>query len=332
MVHAVYTKVSKEIYMLYSFIIPCYCSSATVGKVTDRIRACMERLELNEYEIILVNDASPDEGRTRAEIKRLADEEPHIAAVDLAKNAGQHNALMAGLNIAKGDAIISVDDDNQVDPAELPKLLDKFDEGYDIVYGYYPEKKHSVFRNFGSAVNSWSFRVLTGKPKWLKTSSFWIIRRFVRDEVIRYRGRYTHLQGLFIRTTDNIACVAVEHHEREVGRSGYTLKKLIGMWSNVMGFSVAPLRMATRMGSIFSVIGFLAAIIIVIRKLLHPAMAVGWASTMAGICFFSGIILLFMGLIGEYVGRMYISQSAAPQYVVREIYRGGRDDGKKVNS
>lgn len=305
---------------MYSIIIPCYKSSQTIRKVVELTSEEMNRLGRTPYEFVLVDDFSPDGGKTITELKSLVNDYSFVRVVELARNSGQHNAIMAGLNHATGDVLIAMDDDMQTHPSQLGTLFAKFDEGFDIVYGYYPDKKHSLFRNFGSYVNYLAVRILIGKPKDLKTSSFWIIRKFVRDYVIQYHSPYTHLQGLFLRTTKNIGTVPIQHFEREVGTSNYTLKKLLQLWSNIMGYSVIPLRLATYVGYILSFMGILGAAFVFIRKLLVPTMALGWPSVMVAIFFFSGIILLFMGLIGEYIGRMFLSISNNPQFVVRQIH------------
>lgn len=279
----------------------------------------LDRLGRPDYEFVLVDDYSPDGGATLAELRTLAADYPFVKAISLAKNSGQHNAVMAGLNYASGDLLIAMDDDMQTHPSQLQYLLAEIEKGYDIVYGYYPAKKHSAFRNFGSYLNYLTVRVLIGKPKDMKTSSYWVIRKFVRDYVIQYQSPYTHLQGLFLRTTRNISCIPIKHFEREVGQSGYTLKKLIGLYSNIMGYSVVPLRLATYFGYFFSAASILGAIGIIIRKLLVPSMALGWPSMMCAICFFSGLIMLFMGTIGEYLGRMFLGMNRQPQFVVREV-------------
>ncbi len=308
--------------MLYSIIIPCYKSSHTIRQVVEMTASELERLNRVPFEFILVDDYSPDGGDTICELRSLADEYDFVTVVELAQNAGQHNAVMAGLNEAKGDTLIAMDDDMQTHPSQLEKMFAAFDEGADIVYGYYPHKKHSGFRNFGSWVNYMSFRILINKPKEIKTSSFWIIKRFVRDYVVQYKSQYTHLQGLFLRTTRNIACVPIEHFDRAYGQSGYTFKKLVGLWSNVMGFSIVPLRMARNVGLFFSVLSILGALAIVLKKLIAPTSAVGWYSMMVSICFFSGLIMLFLGIVGEYLGRMYLGMTNNPQYVVRDVYKG----------
>ena len=313
---------------MYSVIVPCYKSALTIRKVVELTSAKLEELGRTPYEFVLVDDNSPDKGETVRALRALADEYSFVTVVELAKNSGQHNAVMAGLNNARGDVIISMDDDLQTHPSQLPKLLSEFDKGYDIVYGYYPEKKHSLFRNFGSWVNSASVRLLIGKPKDMKTSSFWIIRRFVRDYVIQYKSKYTHLQGLFLRTTRNISCIPIEHFEREVGSSGYTFRKLVRLWLNIIGYSIAPLRLATHVGLLLSLISFIGVIAIIIKKLTSPATAIGWSSMMVAICFFSGLIILFLGLIGEYIGRLFQGMTQNPQYVVRQVYRGASETGE----
>lgn len=291
----------------------------------------LEKLDIHEYEFILVDDYSPDDGATLNELKSLAEDYSYVKVISLAKNAGQHNAVMAGLNYASGELLIAMDDDMQTHPSQLKYLLAEIDKGYDIVYGYYPQKKHSLFRNFGSFLNYLTVRVLIGKPKDMKTSSYWVIRKFVRDYVIQYQSPYTHLQGLFLRTTRNISCIPIEHFEREVGQSGYTLKKLIQLYSNIMGYSVVPLRLATYAGYFFSIISILGAIGIIIKKILVPTMAIGWPSMMCAICFFAGINMLFLGMIGEYLGRMFLGMNKQPQFVVKQIYEQRSDDHEENN-
>lgn len=306
---------------MYSIVIPCYKSAHTISDVVNLTAKEMNSLGKTPFEFILVDDCSPDDGETIGALKSLSDKYPFVTTIELAVNSGQHNAIMAGMNYAEGDVIIGMDDDMQTHPSQLGKLFEEFDKGYDIVYGYYPEKKHSGFRNFGSKVNFWTVRVLIGKPKDLKTSSYWIARKFVRDYAIQYRGKYTHLQGVFLRITRNISSVPIKHFERAYGKSGYTLKKLIGLWGNVMGFSIVPLRIATRLGATFSMVGLVSAIIVLLRRLLTTYTAAGWASIMCAIFFFSGMIMMSLGLIGEYVGRLFLTMSNNPQFVVRNIYK-----------
>ena len=312
--------------MKYSIVIPCYNSAHTIRQVVEETAAEMERLGRTPFEFVLTDDYSPDGGACLEELCRLADEHDYVKVIQLAKNAGQHNATMAGLNYAEGDVIISMDDDGQTHCSQLSKLFSKFDEGFDVVFGYYEDKKHSGFRNFGSWVNYQTVRLLIGKPKEMKTSSFWVIRRYVRDYIIQYKSQFTHLQGLFLRTvsTEKIASVPVEHFDRAYGKSNYTLKKLIGLWSNIMGFSTVPLKFAQRVGAVLALLGVVGAIVVFVRKLIHPAIAVGWSSLMVGLFFFSGMIIFFLGIIGEYIGRLFLSMSNSPQFVVKDVYYKGK--------
>lgn len=306
--------------MLHSVIIPCYNSDRTIRKVVELTSAELERLGRTDYEFILVDDHSPNDPKTIDELKALAEQYPFVRVLELACNSGQHNAVMAGLNYARGDILIAMDDDMQTHPSQLQYLFAEFDKGCDIVYGYYEQKKESLFRNFGSWVNYMTVRLLIGKPKEMKTSSYWVIKKFVRDSVIQYKSPYTHLQGLFLRTTKNISSVPIRHFEREVGQSGYTLKKLLKLWSNICGFSIVPLRIATRLGYVFSLVGLLGVLWVLINKIVKPAVPMGWSSMVAVLCFFSGLILLFLGLIGEYIGRMFLEMQNTPQFVVRAAY------------
>ena len=297
---------------MYSFVIPCYNSSESIRHVVELTMEEMEKMNRREFEFVLVNDYSSST-KTMPVLKKLAEEYPCVTVLNLAKNAGQHNAIMAGLNYAKGDILIGMDDDMQTHPSQLPYLFEELEKGYDIVYGYYPEKKHSAFRNFGSWVNYISVRILIGKPKELKTSSYWVARKFVRDSVIEYQAPYAYIQGLFLRTTRNISCIPIQHFQREEGESNYTFKRLLKLWSNIIGFSITPLRLTEYCGFGLSLLSIIAAVVVLIRKILNPAMALGWPSLMIVICFFSGIQLMFLGLIGEYIGRMFLGLYRQPR-------------------
>lgn len=304
---------------MYSIVIPCYKSSHTIKKLIELTTVEMNKMGRSEIEFVLVNDCSPDGGETIKILKKLAEENENIKVINLGKNAGQHNAMMAGLRYAEGDTIISMDDDMQTHPSQLSKMFDAYEKGYDVVYGYYPEKKHSLFRNFGSWFNRFTVSLLLGKPKEITSSSFWIMRKYVRDNIVQYEGSHTYLLGLILRATGNIKSVPVKHFEREYGQSGYNLKQLIKLWSNIIGFSSKPLQMALYLGNIMSIGAFVAAIIIVVRKILDPTLSVGWPSTMVAILFGTGVNLFFLGLIGEYVGRVYLHLNKEPQYVIKEV-------------
>lgn len=302
---------------LVSFVIPCYRSAQTIGRVVEEIDTTMKGLSGYAYEIVLVNDASPDD--TFDVIRGLCTERGDICGVNLAKNFGQHAALMAGFRHARGDVVVCLDDDGQTPADEAGKLLAKLEEGYDVVYAKYTHKQHSLFRNFGSKVNELMTRAMLGKPKELYISSYFAMRRFVAQELIRYENPYPYVIGLVLRATKKIANVEVTHREREIGTSGYTVRKLLGLWFNgFTAFSVKPLRIATVIGVISACVGFLYGIYTVVKKFLNPAVPVGFSALMAAIVFFCGLILLMLGIIGEYIGRIYISMNNSPQYVIRE--------------
>ena len=311
--------------MKYSIIIPCYNSSHTIRQVVEETTREMDRLGRTPFEFVLVDDFSPDNGATVAELISLSTDYDNVTVVELARNAGQHNAIMAGLHYAEGDFIILMDDDMQTHPSQLTVLLAKFDEGYDVIYGYYPDKKHSAFRNFGSWVNYTTVRLLIGKPKDLRTSSYCLMRKYVRDSIIRYPAQYSHMQGLVLRTVApaKIASVPIQHFERAYGSSNYSFKKLISLWSNIAGFSIVPLRISRRCGELLSLIGILGMVWLIVRKLLHSTQILGWTSTMMAIIFFSGVIIMTLGVVGEYVGRMFLTIGNYPQFVVRDVYHDG---------
>jgi undecaprenyl-phosphate 4-deoxy-4-formamido-L-arabinose transferase len=281
------------------------------------INQTMKALGRYTYEIVLVNDASPD--NTFDAIRALCEQQKNICGVNLAKNFGQHAALMAGFSYVKGDIVVCLDDDGQTPADEVGKLLDAIEEGADVVYARYEHKQHSGFRNFGSKVNELMTRVMLGKPKDLYISSYFAAKRFVVEEMLRYQNPYPYVIGLVLRSTKKITNVDVTHREREVGTSGYTIGKLLELWFNgFTAFSVKPLRMATVLGVVSACAGFLYGIYTIIKKFVNPDVVVGFSALMAAVVFFGGLILLMLGVIGEYIGRIYISLNNSPQYVIRE--------------
>lgn len=302
---------------LVSFVIPCYCSAKTIRGVVEEVSAAMEGLKQYQYEMVLVNDGSPDE--TFEVIRDICKKRKDVCGVNLARNFGQHAALMAGFRHVHGDIIVCLDDDGQTPADEVGKLLLKIEEGYDAVYARYEHKKHSLFRNFGSKVNEWMTRVMLGKPKELYLSSYFAAKRFIVDEMARYENPYPYVIGLLLRTTRKVANVDVEHREREAGTSGYTLGKLLALWFNgFTAFSIKPLRIATALGIFVAAAGFLYGIYTIIKKFINPDVVIGFSSLMSAIVFIGGMIMVMLGIIGEYIGRIYISLNNSPQYVIRE--------------
>ncbi len=300
-----------------SFVIPCYRSEQTLPRVIAEIEEKMKTMEDYDHDIFLVNDCSPD--NTLDVIKKLCEEHSHIKGIGFAKNFGQHSALMAGLRYSDGDYVVCLDDDGQTPANEVDRLIEKLEEGYDAVYAEYEHKQHSSFRNFGSRVNELMARVLLGKPKELFLSSYFAVKRFVVDDMVRYENSYPYVIGLVLRATKNIVNVPVNHREREEGTSGYTLKKLLGLWFNgFTAFSVKPLRIATFLGVVSAGLGFLYGFYTIIKRFVNPDVPVGFSALMSAIVIFGGLIMFMLGLIGEYVGRIYISMNNSPQYVIRE--------------
>lgn len=303
-----------------SYVIPCYRSEHTLEQVVAEVTATMGTLPQYDYEVVLVNDCSPD--GTLGVIRRLVAADSHVQGVDLARNFGQHAALMAGFHQCIGDVIVCLDDDGQTPANEVGKLLEQIDAGYDVVYARYDNKRQAGWRNLGSWVNSKMTEIMLGKPPELVVNSYFAARRFVVDEMLRYEHCYPYVIGLVLRTTKNICNVPVHHRAREEGRSGYTLGKLLGLWMNgFTSFSVKPLRIATYFGTLSAAAGFLYLIYIVINHFTRHTAPLGWASTTALLLVLGGAILIVLGLIGEYVGRIYMCANAAPQYVAREYLR-----------
>lgn len=301
-----------------SFVIPCYRSEKTIAIVVDDIKQTMATRPEYLYEIILVNDSSPD--NVYDSIKKLAQDDSRIKGIDLAKNFGQHSALMTGYRFVTGDIVVCLDDDGQTPANQMFLLIDKLIEGFDVVFAKYSNKKHSFGRNMGSKINDLMARALIGKPKDLSIMSYFCCKRFVVDEIIRYQNPYPYISGLLLRSTNKITNVEVLHHDRIEGTSGYTLGKLIGLWVNgFTAFSVKPLRIATLAGAFCAIVGFLYGIYIILNKLVfNPNVPLGYSSLLAVTVFLGGMILLMLGLVGEYIGRIYISINNSPQSVIRQ--------------
>ena len=300
-----------------SFVIPCYRSAKTISGVVAEIQDTMASMPEYVYDIFLVNDCSPDD--TYEVIRALCRQNGNITGISLAKNFGQHAALMAGLRRSAGDIVVCLDDAGQTPADEVGKLRAGIENGSDVVYASYENKKHSAFRNFGTWMNDIMTRVMLGKPKNLHLTSYFAARRFVVDSMLKYENSYPYIIGLVLRSTRNITNVPVRHRSRESGTSGYTIKKLLGLWFNgFTAFSIFPLRVATVTGVIFSGAGFIYGIYTIVKKFVNPDVPLGFSSLMAAVVFIGGMLMIMLGLIGEYIGRIYISINNSPQYVIRE--------------
>lgn len=302
---------------LISFVIPCYNSKDTVGLVIDEIKKKLEENCKYDYEIIAVNDCSKD--NVIIVLKKLSDINKKIKIVDLVKNVGKHGALMAGYKYCKGDIIVSLDDDGQCPVESLWDLLLPLENGFDVSIAKYGVKKQSRFKNFGSKVNNLMTEILLDKPKNIQFCNFFAMKKFIIKEICRYDKPYPYLEGLILRTTRYIINVPMNDRSRQIGETGYTFKKSISLWLNgFTAFSVKPLRIATFIGFIFAVVGFLFGAYVVVNKMLNPQILAGYSSLMSVILLVGGMLMLMLGLVGEYIGRIYISINNAPQYVIRE--------------
>ena len=300
-----------------SFVIPCYSSEKTIEIVVDEIYQLMSKHKKNSYEIILVNDCSPDS--VYEVICNLSYADSHIKCIDFAKNFGQHSALMAGYRAARGDVVISVDDDGQIPVEQTFDLLNKLEDGHDVAYASFEKNTRGMFRGFGTKVNDVMANILLQKPKELQLTSFFAMKRFICDEIVIYDSPYPYIPGLVLRSTRKICNLSMPLRNRLYGKSGYSLKKLLSLWLNgFTAFSVKPLRMATVLGFICAAIGFMVGFYTIIHKLIYPMTPAGYSSLMAVLLFVSGIIMIILGLIGEYIGRIYICLNNSPQYVIRQ--------------
>ena len=303
-----------------SFVIPCYNSTKTIGCVVREIKEVMQNvLSRYDYEVVLVNDGSPD-GTTYDAILDIVNREDNIKGINLARNFGQPSAVMAALNHTTGDYVVCGDDDGQTPFNELPKLMQKIEEGYDLVEAKYAvREKRSLFRRLGTLANEGMATWLISKPKGLELTTYWVTKRFVVDQMIAYPNSYPYLGGLMLRATQTACNVDVTHRERLSGKSGYNLKKMIELWLNgFTSFSVKPLRLMSIIGIIVAVLGFIYGLFVIITKIVDPTVNAGYSSIMAIMLFMFGVLFFFMGIIGEYVGRIYISLNKAPQFVVRQ--------------
>ena len=286
----------------------------------------LETLPVDDYEFVLVNDCSP-RPETIDFLKKIADEFPRVKVVNLAKNTGQANAQIAALHYVTGDIVINMDDDMQTHPKNIPILFAKLMEGYDMVLGRYPQKRHSFYRRLLTKMDDKFETVFLKKPKELSFTSFWIARRYITDKIAEYNAPYSFLEGLFLRTAGKIANAEVEHFERTEGTSGYNLSKLFKLWSNFTGFTILPLRIAGMAGCVISACAFIWMLVLIIRKILG-SMLTGYASLMCMMLFSFGVTLIFVGLLGEYIGRIFMCVNQTPQFVVKEVY-DGKEEKKK---
>ena len=315
---------------LISFVIPCYKSVKTLEQVVNTIRETVAARPEFDSEIILVNDCSPDGGETWRLIEDLHRRYDNIVGVDLAKNSGQTCAVMAGLRTSKGDFVTVSDDDGQTPINRVFEFYDYMQEGgFDVVCAHYTSRgKRSWFREFGSWMNQTMVKYFLDEPKGLSTSGFFFAKRFIVDEMVKYNNAFPHIGGLMLRTTHNIGNIDMSMNDRAAGRSNYNFSKLLRIWINgITTFSIKPLRITCFLGMLMVFVSVIVIIALIISKLTNPLITIGWTSMIATTLLVGGMILFVLGVIGEYIGRIYLSLNQNPQYVVRTVL--DRENGEE---
>lgn len=302
--------------MLVSVVIPVYRGEQTIGQVVESLLA---ESGIDELEIVLVNDCSPD--KSEAVCRELvARHRGSVRLLNLARNFGEHNAVLAGLKDARGEVAVIMDDDLQHPAMEVGRLVAALLEtGDDVVYGRYAVKQHNWHRNLGSWFNGIMATLLLHKPRALYLSSFKVLNRFVIDQIVKYELPYPYIDGLILRVTNRFGTIVVQHLPRSMGESGYTLRRLTLLWLNMFtNFSVLPLRLAMMLGVLTVVFGVCCLLLVVYWHLTEADIPRGYASLAGLIIIFAGIQLLALGMIGEYVGRLFLGHNGTPQAVVRD--------------
>ncbi len=296
-----------------SVVIPVYNSEKTIGHLVDKLQ---RELSTIDFDVVLVNDGSADD--SAAECERLALHYKNVSFISLRRNFGEFNAVMCGLNHAKGDYSVLIDDDFQNPPSEILKLLQTAEKGgYGVVYSYYARKEHAAYRNYGSMFVNWMTTFLLGKPKNLYLSSFKLISRDVVEEIIKYVGPYPYIDGLILRVTRNIGRVQVEHLKRQSGASNYTIRKLVSLFLNILFcYSTVPIRVFMPVGFGIFALGLVLLIFLTGQWVIGPDPK-GWQVVTAMLMFIGGIQCLLLSVLGEYIGKNFMAQSGVPQYVIK---------------
>lgn len=312
-----------------SIVIPVYNSERIVPELARRIAAAMTAAgAARDYEVILVNDGSAD--RSWPMIEQACEAYPAVRGINLRINAGQHNAIMAGLRAASGTVIVVMDDDLQHAPEDIGKLQAKVLEGYDLCYATFRRPQHALWKTAGSAFRDLTVRALLGLPRGVRISSFKAMSADIAREIVHYEGPFPYVDGLALMVTRNVTNVELEHHPRLDGRGHYSLRQSVSLWAKVaMNFSVVPLRVASWLGLGFAALGFLFAVYLIVAQLVFQRIPVpGWASLVIAILIVGGVQLLALGAIGEYLGRAYLHMTAKPQYVIKSRKGFGSTPGQ----
>jgi len=302
-----------------SIVIPVYGSEPVLPELIAQLQGVLDKLDnlRNNYEVIFICDNSPD--KSWSVIQSLSEKYPWVGGISLRMNAGQHNAIMAGLAQARGCVIVTMDDDLQHAPTDIPTLLDEINQGRDVVYARFKKRKHTFWKIAGSRLNDLVAGYLMRKPKGLYLSPFRAMKAAIRDDILRYQGPYVYVDGLILSVTRNISMVDVDHHDRYAGDSGYSFRKSVSLWLKMAtSFSIVPLRITSLLGLFFAGLGFFLALLLIIQKLTLNFMPIGWSSLIVTILIIGGVQLLALGMLGEYLGRVLLTLNSKPQYIVAE--------------
>jgi polyisoprenyl-phosphate glycosyltransferase len=300
-----------------SILIPVYKNDGGLDELVRRINTSMSSSSYaNRFELILVDDCSPD--NSWQVIQQLAQTYPFVQGATLSRNFGQHNAIMAGLNLVSGQYVVLMDDDLQHPPEAIPSMLDELAAGADVCYTNYANRQHAAWKIAGSKFNDWVASWLLSKPRGLYLSSFKALKRGVVEQIRSHEGPFAYLDGLILDVTRRIKSVEIQHAARAFGEGNYSFTKSFSLWLRmVTGTSIVPLRMVTLMGALIALLGFLGAVFVIVSNYLYPAESKGWASIIVTILLVSGFQTLFIGILGEYLGRIHLRLNNKPQYLFR---------------
>lgn len=300
----------------YSVVVPVYNSETTLDELVNRLGGTLAGLG-GEYEVILVNDGSSDQ--SWEVIRRLAGRFPWVRGINLMRNYGQHNALLAGIQKARHWIIITIDDDLQHPPEEIPKLLARLDEGWDVVYGRPQKRSHDAWRNWASKIIKSVLKIVLGAEMGGHSSAFRSFRSDLRRGFASFAGAELSIDVLLSWSSKRVTHVPVEHRPRRAGRSGYSFSKLMLLSFELLtGYSALPLRIASALGLSTSVLGIVMFFYVVIRRLMQTEYTPGFAFLAAEIAFFAGMQMFAIGVIGEYIARLHFRTMGKPPYVIQE--------------
>lgn len=299
-----------------SIVIPVYNSEDCIEELNKQIQESLE--EFDAYELILVNDRSKDNSWSK--IVQVCEKNKKAIGISLRKNSGQDNAIMAGLKLTKGDYVAIMDDDLQHSPKDILNLYKTCNNGYDICFALFPTKKQKLWKNIGSWLNGKLSEKLLSKPKEIYLSPFKVFKKEVTLEMIKYTGPYPYIDALLLTISHNIIQIPIEHHKRFKGRSNFNfIKSATVFFKHATGYSIYPLRLATYTGFSSAFVAFIFSLYFLLDYFIRGSTVEGWTSIVLLVLFFGGIILISLGIIGEYVGRIFLTINKKPQYTIEKI-------------